>query len=486
MLLKRNNAFFSYYLKPYKYEFDETITNINLKRSQVLTIVLFIVNALLLVLDLLIYKPMRSVVPAYSYLYYSHLIVMPFLMVFLGLGIFIKKQNNTLCKKVFIYSLIFTTLIWCSFIGINSIYITGGISAYIICIFSFATCFLIHPLKTLFIYSISLVFFIYGLILSVDTVQVLYSTMVNVLITAILAQIISSLNYASYCKDFLNKKRILESKQMLETVNTKLQEYEKTRTDFFANISHELRTPLNVIYTAEQMLDNSMKSTNLDRSQINKYFKMIKQNTYRLLRLINNLIDITKIDGASFKIKMINYDIVKAVEDISISVAEFIEHNGITLTFDTEIEEKIIACDPDSIERIILNLLANAVKYGKESGSIFVDIFLEENYVCISVKDTGIGIPEDMCNLIFDRFTQVDTSLKRTNEGSGIGLALVKSLVEMHGGNISVKSKFGEGSEFIIRLPDLMIPESDEQISSMILDEKNINRINIEFSDIYL
>ncbi len=486
MLLKRNNAFFSYYLKPYKYEFDETITNINLKRSQVLTIVLFIVNALLLVLDLLIYKPMRSVVPAYSYLYYSHLIVMPFLLVFLGLGIFIKKQNNTVWKKVFIYSLIFITMIWCSFIGINSIYITGGISAYIICMFSFATCFLIRPLKTLFIYSISLVFFIYGLILSVDTVQVLYSTMVNVLITAILAQIISSLNYTSYCKDFLNKKRILESKKMLETVNAKLQEYERTRTDFFANISHELRTPLNVIYTAEQMLDNSMKSTNLDRSQINKYFKMIKQNTYRLLRLINNLIDITKIDGASFKIKLINFDIVKAVEDISISVAEFIEHNGITLTFDTEIEEKIIACDPDSIERIILNLLANSVKYGKESGSIFVDIFLEENYVCISVKDTGIGIPEDMCNLIFDRFTQVDTSLKRTNEGSGIGLALVKSLVEMHEGNISVKSKLGEGSEFIIRLPDLTIPESNEQISSSLLDEKNINRINIEFSDIYL
>ncbi|EQB86458.1 hypothetical protein M918_14040 [Clostridium sp. BL8] len=322
--------------------------------------------------------------------------------------------------------------------------------------------------------------------MNVDTLQVLYSTMVNGLITVILAQIISSLNYASFCKDFLNKKRILESKQMLETVNAKLQEYEKTRTDFFVNISHELRTPLNVIYSAEQMIDNSMKSSNLDRNQINKYFKMIKQNTYRLLRLINNLIDITKIDAASFKIKLINYDIVKTVEDISISVAEFIEHNGITLTFDTEIEEKIIACDPDSIERIILNLLANAVKYGKESGSIFVDIFLEENYVCISIKDTGIGIPEDMCDLIFDRFTQVDTSLKRTNEGSGIGLALVRSLVEMHGGNISVKSKFGEGSEFIIRLPDLRIPENNEKISASILDEKNINRINIEFSDIYL
>ncbi|EQB86457.1 hypothetical protein M918_14035 [Clostridium sp. BL8] len=160
MFIKRNNIFFSYYLKSYKHEFNDTITNINLKRSQILATVLFLVNALLLVLDLLIYKPMRSVIPAYSYLYYLHLIVMPFLIVFLGLGIFIKKQNNPVCKKVFIYSLIFITMLWCGFMGINSMYITGGISAYIICMFSFATCFLISPLKTFFIYLVSLVFFI--------------------------------------------------------------------------------------------------------------------------------------------------------------------------------------------------------------------------------------------------------------------------------------------------------------------------------------
>lgn len=168
------------------------------------------------------------------------------------------------------------------------------------------------------------------------------------------------------------------------------------------------------------------------------------------------------------------------------SVANYIEDKGITLIFDTEIEEKVIACNPDSMERIILNLLSNAMKSTNKDGSIFVNIYLEPNSVCISIKDTGIGIPENMCDLIFDRFMQVDSSLSRAKEGSGIGLSLVKSLVEIIGGSISVKSKWGEGSEFIIKLPDVNIPESEEQHTHQCLEEGYINKINIEFSDIYL
>lgn len=486
MTQKRNNIFLCYDLKPYKQEFDETITNENVKRSEIFALALVIVNALLIVFDFLVYKPMRTVIPPYLYLYYSHLIVLVLLSILLGLFEFIKKQKNPVYKKVLIYSLVLILMIWCGFMGINYVSYTGEIVAYIICMFCFAACFLFCPLKAFLFYTISMITFLYGLVLSVSIPHVFYSNIISVVITIILAQIVSTLNYFSYCKDFLNNKHILESKQMLEVANQKLLEYEKTRTDFFANISHELRTPLNVIYSAEQMLDKSMQSCNFDENQLGKYIKMIKQNTYRLLRLINNLIDITKIDAASFKVELINFDIVKIVEDISVSVADFIENNGITLTFDTEIEKKIIACDPYSIERIMLNLLSNSVKYGKENGSIYVSVFLEPNNVCISVKDTGIGIPENMCSLIFDRFVQVDTSLKRTNEGSGIGLSLVKSLVEMHGGNISVKSKCGEGTEFIIKLPNLKISESKEQISFSQSEERYINRINIEFSDIYL
>ncbi len=486
MITKKNNRFFHHDLKPFKKEFTETRINENAKRAEILAIILLIIDALLIVIDLLIYKPMRSVRPAYLYLYYSHLIIFLLILISLILFKFNKKPKNSIYKSIFIYALASIIISWCTFMGINSISFTEGIVAYIICMFCFATYFFITPLEAFFIYSVSLITFLYGLIITINTPALLYSNIINVVITIILATVTSTLTYSSYCKDFLNKKHILQNKQLLEAANQKLMEYEKTRTDFFANISHELRTPLNVIYSAEQMLTNNLKNDDFDKMKINKYIKMIKQNTYRLLRLINNLIDITKIDAASFKVELMNLDIVKIVEDISMSVADFIEYHGIKLTFDTEIEEKIIAFSPDSIERIMLNLLSNAVKHGNKNGSIFVSIFLELNNVCISVKDTGTGIPKDMCDLVFDRFIQVDTSLKRTSEGSGIGLSLVKSLIEMHGGTISVKSKCGEGSEFIIRLPNLTIPESDEKISFPQSEEKYINRINIEFSDIYL
>ena len=486
MILK-NYKLFSYYdLKPFKQEFNETRTNENTKRFEVLSFILLVVDVLLIAFDWLVYKTLIAETTSYLYLYYSHLIIFFTLSTLLIWFKFNKKRKNASHKKFFIYASCFIIISWCIFLGINSISFSGGIGAYIICMLCSAALFFMTPLQSFFIYSISLSAFLYGLTATINTPAVLYSNLINAVVTIILAYIISILNYSYYCKDFLNNKHILQSKELLETTNEKLIEYEKVRTDFFTNISHELRTPLNVIYSAEQMLNDSFKNKDFNDVKVSKYTKMIKQNTYRLLRLINNLIDITKIDSASFKVQMINLDIVKIVEDISMSVADYIEHNGITLIFDTEIEEKVIACNPDNIERMMLNLLSNAVKYGSKNGSIFVNIFLEPNTVCISVKDTGIGIPKNMCSSIFDRFIQVDNSLKRTSEGSGIGLSLVKSLVEMHDGNISVKSKYGEGSEFIIRLPDLKIPETTQQINLSQFEERPTNRINIEFSDIYL
>lgn len=167
------------------------------------------------------------------------------------------------------------------------------------------------------------------------------------------------------------------------------------------------------------------------------------------------------------------------------SVAGFVEDKGLDFIFDTEVEEKSISCDPDKIERIMLNLLSNAVKFTDKGGSIFVNIYIKDNKVYISVKDTGIGIPSNMKDLIFDRFVQVDKAISRAREGSGIGLALVKSLVEMHKGNIYVNSKLGEGSEFIVALPDTMLNESEKIENSVSTVENQVERINIEFSDIY-
>ena len=255
-------------------------------------------------------------------------------------------------------------------------------------------------------------------------------------------------------------------------------------TEFFSNISHELKTPLNVIFSAIQLLD-VYKSDSLDGfpNKQEKYLKIMKQNCYRLMRLINNILDMTKLDSGFLKLNLGNYNIVSIVEDIVLSVASYAESKGITITFDTNVEEKNMAFDPDKVERIILNLLSNAVKFTGSGGDIFVDIRSKEEKLFISVKDTGVGIPEDKLQIIFERFIQVDKTLRRDHEGSGIGLSLVKSFVEMHQGTISISSKLGYGSEFVIELPVTVLDEQTPNESYKF--EDNIERINIEFSDIY-
>lgn len=261
-------------------------------------------------------------------------------------------------------------------------------------------------------------------------------------------------------------------------------EYDKMKTEFFSNMSHELRTPLHVILSAIQL----MKAQNglSGQSNENRCLKIMQQNCFRLLRLVNNLIDITKIEAGFFKLTPQNYDIVGLVEEITLSVIEYSRNKGITIFFDTDIEEKIIACDPDQIERIILNLLSNAIKFTPSGGYIWVNVYNCGDYIKISVKDTGIGIPLDKQEYIFNRFQQVDKSLTRQNEGSGIGLSLVKALVEKHDGRITLKSRLGRGSEFIIELPCRTV-EYQETYQQTDSGNSNcfIEKINIEFSDIY-
>jgi signal transduction histidine kinase len=263
-------------------------------------------------------------------------------------------------------------------------------------------------------------------------------------------------------------------------------EYDQLKSEFFSNISHEFRTPINVILGTLQLMEmQGLPSNPLSSDEKSmRRIKVMKQNCYRLLKMTNNLLDITKIEAGFFEITLHNYNIVQVIEDITLSVAEYTENKGLKLIFDTDIEEKVMAVDADKIERIMLNLLSNAVKFSKTGGRISVNIQNNVHTVCIIVSDTGIGIPENKLNIIFERFRQVDSSLSRDYEGSGIGLALVKNLVELHGGRISVKSDYGENTEFRIELPVKLI---DEDINLMPISNKHnyVQRLTMEFSDIY-
>lgn len=283
---------------------------------------------------------------------------------------------------------------------------------------------------------------------------------------------------------------ITERKKCQLALQKEAEEMEILRSEFFANISHELKTPLNIIFGTLQIneLEFNNKDKPIDREKLLNNINIEKQNCFRLLRLMNNLIDATKLEAGYVDKNMVNCNIINVVEEITLSVAEYIHINDISLIFDTEIEEKTLACDLDKIERIMLNLLSNAVKFTPAGGKIFVNMIDDGEYIKIIVQDTGIGIPTEKLNIIFDRFRQVDKSLTRNYEGSGIGLSLVKSLVEMHNGEISVESEYGVGTKFIVKLPVIVIKdksEKDDLLNVELTRSNCVERIKIEFSDIY-
>ncbi|GIM27716.1 hypothetical protein CPJCM30710_03820 [Clostridium polyendosporum] len=225
---------------------------------------------------------------------------------------------------------------------------------------------------------------------------------------------------------------------------------------------------------------------NEEQESVEKYISIMRQNCYRLLRIIGNLIDITKIDAGHFFTQHLNDDIVSVVENIVLSVADYVESKGSSITFDIEIEEKVMAFDLDAMERIILNLLSNSIKFTSSGGSIEVSIYNKVNSIVISVKDTGVGITAKKQSSIFEKFVQVDKSLSRTREGSGIGLSLVKELVALHNGTIELESTPGKGSEFRIEIPVNLVHEDKGSTElSICTSEDKVERIKIEFSDIY-
>ncbi len=294
----------------------------------------------------------------------------------------------------------------------------------------------------------------------------------------------------SFIRDISERKETellkISIKEKIEQLNEAL-EYDKLKTEFFANISHELRTPINVILGAQKLLGLFLKDVELGDKQekLTKYIYMIRQNCYRLMRTVNNLIDITRIDAGFFNVNLRNYDIINIVERITLLVAEYVQDKGIELVFDTKLEEKIIACDEDKIERIMLNLLSNAIKFTNNDGVITVDIKEELNNIVIMVSDSGIGIPEGKLNTVFEKFVQVDKSFIRDHEGSGIGLSLVKSLVDLHGGSIDLRSEVGKGTTFEVRLPIILSAEEEVAVTSEVVYQSSTERIDVEFSDIY-
>ena len=222
------------------------------------------------------------------------------------------------------------------------------------------------------------------------------------------------------------------------------EEMDKTRMEFFANLSHELRTPINLISSSLQVIEKKEADLIESNDTLKRNLGIIKQNGNRILRLVNNVIDFTKMQSGYLDFKPEESDIIAFIEEICMSVADFASQNNIQLTFDTEIEEFSMLFDSEKLERI----------------------------------------PKEKIDKIFNRFEQIDNELSYRVKGSGIGLSLVKSLVELHEGSISLKSQLGIGSEFIVSLPVRSKNNIEKYNHKREISNELSKKLEIEFSDL--
>lgn len=278
----------------------------------------------------------------------------------------------------------------------------------------------------------------------------------------------------------LRKEIILTRREGQKIARALAEEHEKSF--FYANIAHELRTPINAVLCSIQLLE-------LERNRDFGCFKahektlaIMKQNCMRLLRLVNNYIDITKIDTGFQKLQLKNVDIVPLVEEIVMSVSDYAKQKGIQLIFDTNVEEQAVACDPEKIERIVLNLLSNAVKFTPRDGRIEVNLLVEEGFLNLSIEDTGTGIKAENLDKVFNRFWQEKNPEYSYYEGSGIGLALARSFVKLHDGDIKIESEENLGTKVSFNIP---IKQIDDEDGIDIVSQDNLqDKIRVELSSL--
>lgn len=261
--------------------------------------------------------------------------------------------------------------------------------------------------------------------------------------------------------------KINEQKETLEKQAQKLLELDQIKSNFFANISHEFRTPLTLI---KGQLENVLGM--VKEESIKKKINIAFNNSNRLNRLINQILDLSKMESGKIKLELQEIDIIQMLKTRIASFESLADKNKISISLDNKIEKCFLNVDKERIEEVIDNLLSNALKFTGQNGSIIISFNIEKaeftNNAVISISDTGIGISEEKLTSIFDRFFQADGSSTKQFEGSGLGLAIVKELIELHGGSISVESKLNVGTTFKIFLPmdesEIVLPEIQKSL----------------------
>ena len=252
-------------------------------------------------------------------------------------------------------------------------------------------------------------------------------------------------------KTEMNRSRLRNELKLRELEAIKLKEIEKIKSRFFANLSHEFRTPLMLIKGPAEQLASSRGSNGEEQ------VKLIQRNAEKLQNLIDQLLELTQLEAGSLMLKAQKNNIVVFTKGIFYSFESMAKQKNILLEFNAKPEKIYTWFDGDKFEKILNNILSNAFKFTPDGGKISLNINEHNSesgdYVLLTVSDTGIGIPEDKLHRVFDRFYQVDDSSRRAYGGSGIGLALVKELIDLHKWDITVESEQGTGTQFSIKIP---------------------------------
>jgi signal transduction histidine kinase/DNA-binding NarL/FixJ family response regulator len=256
----------------------------------------------------------------------------------------------------------------------------------------------------------------------------------------------------------------------LEEQSEKLKEMDHVKSRFFANISHEFRTPLTLIMgPLEQIIEKTP-----GKDELEKKANLMLRNSRRLLNLINQLLELSKLDSGEVKIEPAVQNIVPFLKGIAASFEPAAHQRGLDLAFHASEDVIYLEYDPAKMEEVMFNLLSNAVKFTPVGGKISLEVKTANDFVEITVSDTGPGIPRRQLAHVFDRFYQADSTYEHHQEGSGIGLAIAREIILLHHGEIEAHSNEGEGTAFIIRLP---VPEAPEDMEIRDVVPVQISRV---------
>ncbi len=267
-------------------------------------------------------------------------------------------------------------------------------------------------------------------------------------------------------RELRSRMKLEEMTAQLQESNTKLKSLDELKTQFFANVNHELRTPLTLMLAPlKAILESRMGRLS---PTLKDAMETMQRNGYKLLKLINNLLDLSKFEEGKMRLKLKTIDLVEFIPSLLASVKPLADQKQLRLYFQHPPHPIDLILDPDQFEKVVFNLLSNALKFTNKGGKITIYIEERDRAVTMTVEDTGIGIPTTMLETIFDRFSQVDGSKSRAQEGTGIGLALAKEIVLVHKGSIRAESELGRGSRFIVEMR-----KGEEHFDNEVLDRRS-------------